>query len=215
MVRFGECCAVCHRNLCSHLFRQEFPASGRTTATVFSQNTSTRFVTPLLRYTIPPSRFALPHLGFASAMALSSHEKLRLSGGSQLNGEIVPVRFRSAAPHWPSHAGETSSRLVRGLVTSPSSMQSRAAMQQSFLRTLIGWDLSLSQQMGHSLYLEATIELSNSGMSRPAGLQNPSTATPFRFVPSPFHQTVPRSPRDPWITRSACGTFKRGSVVAS
>ena len=134
-----------HRNLFSPLFRQEFPASGQMTASVFSQNTSTRSTTLLLRCTILPSNFALPRLGFASDTAQSSHKRLRWSGGSQLNGERAPVRSRSAVPHWPSRVGVASSQWVCGLVTSPSSMQSRAAGRLLILRTPIGWELSLSR----------------------------------------------------------------------
>jgi hypothetical protein len=64
------------------------------------------------RYTILPSHFPLPHLGFTSIMLQSFQEKLRWSRGSQTDGEDVPVQSNQTVTHWPSHAGKILLQLV-------------------------------------------------------------------------------------------------------
>jgi hypothetical protein len=70
-----------HQNLCSFLFRQEFPASGQVIASVLSWKILTQSRTLLLRCTILLSHFALPHPGSMSTILQSSH-KSQGSGGT-------------------------------------------------------------------------------------------------------------------------------------
>ena len=68
---------ICLGNSHSQLFRQEFPASGQMTANASFWNGLMYSVHLLLRCITLPFSFALPHLGFASAILQSSHKKLR------------------------------------------------------------------------------------------------------------------------------------------
>ena len=65
-----------HQCLCSLLLRQEFPASGQMTASVFCWKILMSSTTPLPRSTILPSHSALPHLGSVSTMLQKSHRRL-------------------------------------------------------------------------------------------------------------------------------------------
>jgi hypothetical protein len=67
-----------HQSLYSYfMFRQELPASGWMIAGVSSWNSLTQSMPLLPRYTILPSHFPLPHLGFTSITLESSQERLR------------------------------------------------------------------------------------------------------------------------------------------
>jgi hypothetical protein len=69
-----NCMQSIYWNLCLHLFRQGFPASGHMTASVLSWNSLTQSISLLPRYIILPSHFALPPLGFTSTMLQSFHK---------------------------------------------------------------------------------------------------------------------------------------------
>jgi hypothetical protein len=124
-------------NQCLHLSRQEFPANGSMTASVFSWSSLISSTTLLPRSTIMPSHFPLPHLGSTSTMLQSSLKKLRWSRGSQLDGGHVPVQLHWVTLHVSLHAGRIPLLLVYYLVISSSLMQSQAARWLFFLGTLM------------------------------------------------------------------------------
>ena len=73
----------------SHLFRQEFPASGQMTATVSSWNGLMKSMILLPGCITMPSHSALLHLGYTSVMLQNSHKRSRWSGDFHLIGECV------------------------------------------------------------------------------------------------------------------------------
>jgi len=125
------------RNLYLYFFRQDFPASGQLTASVFSWKTLIPYATLLLRYTILPSHSALPHHGFASTTLQNSYKRLWWLRDYLLNGEHVPVQLLWTRIHGPLCAGKTPLQLVCDLVILLSLMQSLEFPSLSFLDTVM------------------------------------------------------------------------------
>jgi len=149
--------------------------------------------TPLPRYTILPSHFAPPHLGFTSTILQSSYKRLRWLGGFQLDGEHVPVQLHWRTGYCPLHTGIIPLQLVCTLGKSLPLMESQASRQPLSLGILMMWHLLLFFKMGHHLYLGVMTRPSSSGMCRLVGLSRHSVVTPDRsfvitgdFLPSLF-----------------------------
>jgi len=85
--------SVCSGNLCLHLFRQEFPASGYMIVSVSSWNHLMQFAFVLPNSITKPSHSVLLHPGFTSAILQKTYKWLRWSRGFQLNGGHVLVQW--------------------------------------------------------------------------------------------------------------------------
>ena len=70
------------KHVFTHLFRQKLLTSGLMMASTSYWNSLTPSTTLLLRYTILPSHFALPHLGFTTTIPQNSQERLGWSKDS-------------------------------------------------------------------------------------------------------------------------------------
>ena len=116
-------------------FSRDLHASGQMIANISSWNTLTQSVTLLPNYTIMPSPFPLPSLGFKSATLQSSHMKLSLLEELKLDGEHVPAQFHWIVVYGLFQIGTTALQLGLILGTSSFSMQSLAPRQLFFLDT--------------------------------------------------------------------------------
>ena len=171
---------------------------------------------PLLpRYTILPSHFVLPHLGSANTTLQSSHKRLGLSMGFQLNGGHAPAQFPSVMAHSHLHNGKTPLPLVHLPSSLLSSVQSQVSRWLFFLGILVQSILLPSHQMGCCLYLEVMTALSNCGMYRLVGSSKPSVVTPDGLPLFPSQQIVPQLFQGLMMRQFVCGTFRQGSAFAS